>query len=314
MNEALPGSFADVNNRKRASEVAAERPPAALPCHTSEQLNPSNLSRGGKTQRDARLRVEIEIQAMIMRHGVDRVGFLTFTFADDVQTIKEASRRFNSMFSNRLSGRYPEWLAVVQRHKDDRIHFHLVVALTGDIRTGFDFAAVARRDYSSASPYLRAEWKFLRESMPEYQFGRHELLPIKNTDGFGVYVARYVGRTFHTRKEEKGARLVRFSKSFQRAVLGPFSKLDIIGKRARNRLPEVVKEFGFKSQSALENELGPAWRFHLSRLLYCRDEVFRCILYAVGHDLEYFNGVRTALDERFSEWDRHGRLYMALNS
>jgi hypothetical protein len=258
------------------------------------------------------VRVEIEIQGLIQRHGVERIGFLTFTFPDDVKTIKEASRRFNSMFSNRLTGRYREWLSVVQRHKDERIHFHLVVVLDEDIRTGFNFNAVASRDYSSACSYLRREWKFLRETMPDYDFGRHELLPIKNSDGFGFYVARYVGRTFHTRKDEKGARLVRFSKSFHRCVHGAFSKLDLIGKRARDRLPVIVKEFGFKSQDHLERHLGGAWRYYLARLLYCHDRVFTLVLNAVAHDLEYFDGVRIALDERFAEWDKNGRLSMSL--
>ena len=37
------------------------------------------------------------------------------------------------------------------RHMD-RIHFHLVVVLEADIRTGFDFEALKRADYRSASP------------------------------------------------------------------------------------------------------------------------------------------------------------------
>ena len=241
---------------------------------------------------------------MCLRWGVNRIGFLTFTFADDVRTIAEAQKRFHSAFSNALGGRYSEWICVVQRHKDDRIHFHLVVAMSQDIRTGFDFAAVGRRDYASASAYLKAEWKFLRETLPDYQFGRHELLPVKNPAGFGMYVARYVGRTFHTRRDEKGARLVRFSRGFQRCVMGSFSTVDIIGKRARGRIPRVCEMLGYKNQEAMEKDIGPRWHYHLARTLYASDTAFACILTATEHSLEYYGGALFVLRD---EWEKHDR-------
>jgi hypothetical protein len=240
---------------------------------------------------------------MVARWGASRIGFLTFTFADDVQTITEAQKRFNSLNSNALAGRYPEWIGVVQRHQDNRIHFHLVVVMAEDIRTGFDFDAVRRRDYSSASAYLRAEWKFLRDALPEYQFGRHELLPVKNPQGFGTYVARYVGRTLHTRGDEKGARLVRFSKGFRRSVCGPFSKVDLIEKRARERMPRIREALGFKSQDALEDTLGPCWRYHLARLRFCSDRTYSEITYAVERALEFYNGPLFALVDEFKRHD-----------
>lgn len=287
---------------------AAERRPG-LPCHTSEQLNatPTHLSssRGGKSQRLARLRVELEIQGLVMRWGAERVGFLTFTFADDVQTIAEAQRRFNSLNSNALSKRYSEWVCVVQRHKDNRIHFHLVVALPVDIRTGFNFSEVARRDYSSVSAYLKAEWKHLRTVLPEYAFGRHELLPIKNPQGFGTYVARYVGNTFHTRAKEKGARLVRFSRGFTRCVCGPFSKVDVIEKRARERLPRIAQYCGCKSVEALQDKLGPAHRYHLARLLYCTDMAFWYVLLEIERSLEFYDGLKFIIDDEFRKYDAY---------
>jgi len=248
--------------------------------------------------------VELEIQGMVVRWGAGRIGFLTFTFADDVRTIAEAQKRFHSLFSGSLSKRYPEWVCVVQRHKDDRIHFHLVIAMAEDIRTGFEFDGVARRDYTSVSRYLRDEWRFLRETLPEYQFGRHELLPLKNPQGFGMYVARYVGRTEHTRKEEKGARLVRFSKGFRRCVCGPFSKTDLIEERARKRMPEIVSAMGFKDSDHLQRDLGPSWRYHLARLLYCRDEVFDSVCAGVESDLRWCGGALFALQERWKIYDR----------
>jgi hypothetical protein len=251
--------------------------------------------------------VELEIQGMVLRWGAKRIGFLTFTFADDVRTVTEAQRRFNSLNSNGLAGRYPEWVCVVQRHLDNRIHFHLVVVMAEDIRTGFDFDAVRRRDYSSASAYLKAEWKFLRGLLPEYQFGRHELLPVKNPQGVGMYVARYVGRTLHTRGGDKGARLVRFSKGFRRSVCGPFSKVDLIEKRARARQPVIVERLGYKSQDALELDFGRAWRYHLARLRYCDDRTFGVVTCAIERALEFYNGAPFAVRDEFAAHDQRVR-------
>jgi len=282
---------------------AAERHGSlGLPCHTSEQVAETTNHRGGKTQRLARHRVELEIQGMCIRWGVNRIGFLTFTFDPKdgiVKTIAEAQKRLRRMFHHGpMENRYAEWVAVVQRHKDNRIHFHFVVVLAEDIRTGFNFAAVKKRDYSSASPYLKAEWKFLRETMTENEFGRHELLPVINPQGFGLYVARYVGRSENTRLDEKGTRLVRFSKGFTRCVVGPFSVVDIIGARARTREPKICQSLGIRR---LQTKFGPRWKYHLRRLLYCDDRTFGHALARIEYDLEFYKGAQLIIDEAF-EW------------
>jgi hypothetical protein len=172
-----------------------------------------------------------------------------------------------------------------------------------DIRTGFDFEAVKARDYSSASLYLRAEWAHLRETLPEYSFGRHELLPVKNPDGFGLYVARYVGRTFHTRRDDKGARLVRFSQGFHRVVCGPFSKVDLIRKRAVKRLPVVAEILGYRDVFTMTEDIGKAWRYKLARILHCKDNLFLTMMCGVKHDLQYAGGGLFALQEQFKKLD-----------
>ncbi len=148
---------------------------------------------------------------MALVHGFERLAFFTGTFPDNVKTIREAQRRFNSMNTNAMRGRFLAWVSVVQRHKDGRIHLHLVVVCKEDIRSGFDFAAVKYRDYSSASVYLRAEWKFWRDNSPKYGFGRMELLPVRTSaERFASYVSRYLTRQEGTRLAEKGAPLVRY--------------------------------------------------------------------------------------------------------
>jgi hypothetical protein len=156
---------------------------------------------------------------MVEKHGLERIGFLTLTFARHVVAYKLAQKALHSLMTGVLKGRYPEYIIVMERMASNRIHYHLLVVMAGDIRTGFDFAAVQRGDYRSASIYLRVEWKFWRETAPKYGFGRTELLPIRKTaEGVARYVGKYVAKHIGQRlPEDKGARLVRYSKQAGRA-------------------------------------------------------------------------------------------------
>jgi hypothetical protein len=49
-------------------------------------------------------------------------------------------------------------------------------------------------------------------------------------------------------------------------------------------------------------DVGPCWKFHLRRTLYCGDE-YGSLLAATEHDLEYFNGPRFALEENWRKAD-----------
>jgi hypothetical protein len=72
----------------------------------------------------------------IEKVGIDRVGFLTFTFADGIKDFKSASRRFNNLNRRKLN-RYPRWMLVMQRHKSGAIHSHLFVEMCGSSRKCF---------------------------------------------------------------------------------------------------------------------------------------------------------------------------------
>ena len=153
------------------------------------------------------------------KYGIEKVGFLTLTFKDHVTDFREAQKRFNSLKTNVLKGRYQDYIRVVERQKSGRIHYHLLVALTCDIRTGFDFFAVKDNDYSSANHDIRAEWAFWRRTAPKYRFGRTELMPVRSTsEGIGKYVGKYIGKTLEMRKpEDKGCRLVEYSRGARMA-------------------------------------------------------------------------------------------------
>jgi hypothetical protein len=153
------------------------------------------------------------------RYGLEHVGFLTLTFADDLRDPREAQRRFNSLRAGVLADRYRAHIRVFERQRSGRVHYHLLVALPFDIRSGADFDAFTGGDYRSASPALREEWRFWRETASAYGFGRTELLPVKSTaEGIGRYVGKYIGKHLVQREQrDKGIRLVEYSRGARMA-------------------------------------------------------------------------------------------------
>jgi len=163
------------------------------------------------------------VQFMCDKYGIENVAFLTLTFSQHVTCPKEAQRRLNILFTGVIKKRYGDYVGVFERQHNGRVHYHLLVALGFDVRTGFDFEAVKNRDYKSASAALRKEWAFWRKAAPKYGFGRTELMPIKSTaEGIGRYVGKYISKNIEQRAyahvlsnapeyQDKGIRLVRCS-------------------------------------------------------------------------------------------------------
>ena len=153
------------------------------------------------------------VSHFITLHGLENCGFLTLTFSDHIICAKEAQKRLNSLFSNVIKPRYGEYVGVFERQKSGRIHYHLLVSLKSDVRSGFDFDGISKNDYSSANTYLRGEWSFWRKTAKQYGFGRTELLPVKsNAEGIGKYVGKYIAKHTENRDwRDKGVRLVRYS-------------------------------------------------------------------------------------------------------
>ena len=217
---AVPVGVGTEQGGGRAAEVpgGAGRAAAALPCLNTINCNEgkNKLSSG---HRKTAFALMLNVLWLIERHGLERVGFLTLTFARYVVAYKDAQKALHSLMTGVLKARYPEYIIVMERMESGRIHYHLLVVMAEDIRTGFDFAAVKRGNYGSASDYLRREWKFWRETSRRYGFGRTELLPIKKTaDGVAKYISKYISKHIGQRSpEDKGARLVRYSKGTNRA-------------------------------------------------------------------------------------------------
>jgi hypothetical protein len=206
--------ISDTDRGGKAREARLDSPSLSM-SHISTSFGEKFNQLTGSHRRTAHALSE-NIRGICEEFGVEFCGFLTLTFADDVICIKEAQRRFNSLNTHVLSRRYSRIIGVWERQRNMRIHFHLVVVLASDIRTGFSFADLeykqGRARYASASRALKAEWSFWRRTAKKYGFGRTELLPVKSTtDGIARYVGKYISMHVIFRVEEdKGAKVVRY--------------------------------------------------------------------------------------------------------
>lgn len=207
--------YCPANGTGRAADARGARAAAALPCLNTNNCNEGKLS---SAHRKTAFALIHNVLWLIERNGLERIGFLTLTFARHVVAYKDAQKALHSLMTGVLKARYPEYIIVMERMDSKRVHYHLLVVMAEDIRTGFDFTAVKGGDYRSASDYLRREWKFWRDTAPKYRFGRTELLPVKKTaKGVARYVGKYVAKHIGQRlPEDKGARLVRYSRGTNR--------------------------------------------------------------------------------------------------
>jgi hypothetical protein len=158
------------------------------------------------------------VSFLVQEFGVEKIGFLTLTVGDErngrfvpLCDRYEAEKRFHRAMQS-IRQRYQCGVTVVQRTEAEAIHWHLCVVVGADIRSGVDFEAFKREDYSSAPLRLRLEWRWWRQNSSRFGLGRHELLPIRtNSDALGNYVGRYISKDWkHRREDDKGGRSVRY--------------------------------------------------------------------------------------------------------
>jgi hypothetical protein len=295
--DAVEGEFGCCGTGDRAGVVGRAHPPtpptptalvepvegAGLPCLSSNNsIEATGLKRENPTvdlspqQKKSACALAWNVQAMASRWGLERLGFLTLTFAEHITDPKEAQRRLNSLSSNVLRERYPDgFIRVYERQKSGRIHYHLLVVLPHDVRTGADFEAFSEGDYRTASTYLRKEWSFWRKTAKTYGFGRTELMPVRSTEeGIGRYVGKYIGKHHASRKEEdKGVRLVEYSRGGRIATTRfGWSTENAAQWRAKVRLfAQIMQQrlgVEINELSDLTPALGPRWAYHHRDFIY----------------------------------------------
>ena len=253
---------------RRGGGARSAPPPAALPRLNSNNCNeapiPAHLresyNRLSTNHRKTAFNLSRAVARLCKTYGIERVGFLTLTFADHVTCAKEAGRRFHSLRTGVLSTRYRESICVLERMKSGRIHFHLLVVLPDDIRTGFNFTEAASGVYTSASTRLRAEWAFWRRTAKDYGFGRTELLPVKsNEDGLSRYVGKYIAKHVGQREErDKGVRLVRYSKGAS-AGTSAFMFVSPRSRLWRWQVGEFARRNGCADLASMKEKFGRRW-------------------------------------------------------
>ena len=94
------------------------------------------------------------LQDLIDRIGIERMGFMTLTFKDNIRDRKLAEKRFHSFEIHILSKLGVEYIAVPERQKRGAIHYHLAVAFPFDIRSGFDLEACSEANLVKRHGYL----------------------------------------------------------------------------------------------------------------------------------------------------------------
>ena len=229
----------------------------------SEAEKLHKLSNQAKKTADI-LRLSIEKMARI--YGLENLGFFTLTFADHVLDPREAQRRWHSLRTNVLKKRYLDVIRVFERQKSGRIHYHCVVALGFDVRTGFDFCEAEQGVYRSANKALRNEWAFWRGTKAKpgaaksYGFGRTELLPVKSSvDAISKYVGKYISKHIESRLvEDKGVRLVEMSKG-TRAGTTSFAWVTVGSWLWREKVRSWAASHGCANEDEVKMVFGKRW-------------------------------------------------------
>ena len=208
--------------------------------------------------------------------SLGHVGFLTLTTPDNCTDSKEFQRRWNSFKTGFLSRSYwfHSYIGVYERQTRGAWHLHLVVILPYDIRSGCDFDQFERRNYRTAPAVLRQLWRDLRQVLPRYGFGRHELLPVRsNPEAMGRYVGKYVSKHLGSRKvEDKGKRLVVSSQNWTKNSI-KFNWLTEGAREWRRKTEAFAAILGCTEHLDLYKRLGPNWAYMYADIIFNIDEV-----------------------------------------
>lgn len=221
------------------------------------------------------------IQKLSEKFGVRNLGFLTLTFAEHITDPKEAQKRLNSLLSHVIKKRYREYVGVYERQKSGRIHYHLLVVMDNDIRTGVNFIEFNQGIYKSAPKHLREEWAFWRKTAKKYRFGRTELLPVKTTiEAMSKYVGKYISKSIEARQmSDKGQRLVRYSNG-ARIGTTKFQFMSEGSKEWRRKtalfaafLNYKDPDLDLKNMDDLSNHMGKRWAHTHRAMINDIDEI-----------------------------------------
>ena len=298
--ESVHSSALNVDLHGRVEGAASERgeaaPAAALPCQYSNNCIGNGIGQFQSAplspyRKKSRHRLEMAIEWMVEEYGIERVGLLTLSFGvpgsgrgsletfllrEQAKDLEFVQARWHSFRSNVIAVRYPDWICILEPHKDGVWHIHVVVATKEDIRTGTDVETLSnyklpywlRRGKHLRNEALAAEWKALRETACKYRFGRVELLPIKKTkEAFSRYLGKYLTKTFNLVPPGRRHRLVRFSRGVGRHFSMRFSIVGLGNLIYRTRLKLAASMLWFKDYGDFAEYFGARWNYYLRDII-----------------------------------------------
>jgi hypothetical protein len=231
------------------------------------------------------------IEWMVRKHSLNHVGLLTLTFGvpgsgrgsqetrelrEQAKELEFVQKRWHSLLSNVIAKRYEDWVCVLEMHSDGVWHFHVVVSLKTDIRTGTDIDTLTnyklpykmRRGVKFRNEALAAEWSALRAVCCKYRFGRAELMPIKKTgEALARYVAGYLAKSWARVPSGRKSRLVRLCRGLSGSITMRFSPNTLGNLIYRTRLKLGASMLHFDGFEDFEDFLGPRWHCYLSDII-----------------------------------------------
>jgi hypothetical protein len=204
---------------------------------------------------------------------------------------KEAQRRWNNL--NRTisrDGKFTVLVKVLEVQRRGAFHYHLLVKIGEDIRTGFDWVAFkkAAEAYNakdkeegkrqtkiyatSATDHLRHLWGYMRAKCKSHGFGRSELMPIEYPNNIGSYLGKYLNKDDQERENgtwanvelTKGMRRVSYGRKEIKTHSAKFSWVAHPRSNPlfRHRLKEWAEYRGFTSMEHIKEHLGKHWTHH----------------------------------------------------
>jgi hypothetical protein len=252
---AAPGDNAGERGLRR------EAPLPRLPCQESSSLN-------GRTNRKRVFAAQENMRGYVRRAGEDRIGVLTLTTADECRSLREFQRRWNSLMTNFVRRLWKSGVWVRERQmRTGNWHGHALVDVGFEIRPGFPFEEVARRNYRNVDHRIRDLWKQLREKAPGFGFGRTELLPIKSNREWAIkYLTSYLGKALLSEKAigEDKARLF----GIWGSVRSVYSRFDWVSARLmRKKKAWLASVHGSADEDAFRRSYIAGRRFRLGESL-----------------------------------------------
>lgn len=213
--------------------------------------------------------------------GVRRLAFVTLTFREAV-IVKEAQKRWNNFNSNFLRDhRGVDWVCVGEMQRRGVPHYHLVMRLPWDIRTGFDFSKPHPQKgmiEKGLDPRVWEFWRAMKRALRSARFGEMaHMQPVKGSASICKYVAKYIGKDDENALLSgvpwpKHSRRIRVSQGFRVVgAIGTFAWVNA-GREWRSFLSRVAAVLD-ADEDTFGRLVVPQWSYKLLQMLESNEDL-----------------------------------------